>query len=466
MKKRILTSVLAAVTALSMAGCGNTDRSAYITGITASDYVEVADYASIPVEEAAPSVSDSYVEMYINYTLSGDASYEEVTDRDVVADGDTVNIDYVGKIDGEEFTGGSAQGYNLQIGSGSFIDGFEDGLIGEKTGSKPVLHLKFPEEYTNKDVAGKDVDFEVTINSIETLVTPELTDEWAAKQNISGVSTAEDYRSHVKKELLAQAQSTYDADIRSKIADYLEENSNFVQEPPAAMVDRYYASLTEYYTQYAAQYGMDLAAFMQYVSPSASSEEEDGTAAAAEENSEEASSADTSEAPAEAAADTAEPPAYEATLREQAARTAKQYIVLGAIAEKENITIGKREYNAALDGAAAKGGYASVSEYKKNEDAYALYESLLTDKVMEFLVSRAVITEPSAESGEAGSRADNPADAAAEDAGTGDAAAASAPNAGNAAEDGAEAGAPEAGTSAETDGLGVEETEGAAQMGY
>ncbi|WP_130836071.1 trigger factor [Lachnoclostridium sp. Marseille-P6806] len=464
MKKRILTSALAAVTALSMAGCGSTDKSAYITGITASDYVEVADYASIPVEEAAPSVSDSYVEMYINYTLSGDASYEDVTDRDVVADGDTVNIDYVGKIDGEEFSGGSAQGYNLQIGSGSFIDGFEDGLIGEKTGSKPVLHLKFPDEYSNAEVAGKDVDFEVTINSIETLVTPELTDEWAAKQNIAGVSTAEDYRSYVRKELLAQAQSTYDTDVRNKIADYLEENSNFVQEPPAAMVDRYYASLTEYYTQYAAQYGMDLATFMQYVSPTASEEETDGTAEAASAADTEESAASGDGASSEAEEE--ETPAYEATLREQAARTAKQYIILGAIAEKENITIGKREYNAALDSAAAKGGYASVSEYKKNEDAYALYESLLTDKVMEFLVSHAVITEPASDSGIEESSADSTEDASAEDAGTGDAAA-SASDAGNAEENNAEAGAADAGASdADADGLGVEETEGAAQMGY
>ena len=511
-RKKTGLLALAMITAISMAGCGSSDKSAYITGITATDYVDLADYSAIPVEAAAPSVSDSYVEMYINYTLSGDASYEEVKDRDTVQSGDTVNIDYTGKIDGETFDGGSAEGYNLQIGSGSFISGFEDGLIGKKAGSTVTLHLKFPDDYTNTDVAGKDVDFDVTINRIETLVTPELTDDWVAGQNISGVSTVEQYRDYVKEQLLAQEQQSYDADVENQIITYLEDNSSFRQDPPAAMVDRFYTQVEEYYTRYAAQYGMDLATFMQYVSPSEddSSETSDETSASGEtsdSDSDEAAdakdvadavTADAAEDSAEAAAETenssqdasadaaAETPAYEATLREQATRMAKQYILLKAVAEKEEITIGKREYNSALDSEAASAGYSSVSEYKKNEDANAFYESLLTEKVMKFLVEKAVITEPAASetedaadgtadsTGSASGSAQSDADVAggAENAdGAESDTAAQSPSVGRGADAGSEEGTSDSAASSSSSGstgeaLGREETEAAAQMGY
>ena len=96
----------------------------------------------------------------------------------LVESGDIVNIDYVGKVDGQEFNGGSATGYHLTIGSGTFIDGFEDGLIGKNVGETVDLNLKFPDNYTNNtDLAGKDVVFTVTVNSISRV--PELTDEVA-----------------------------------------------------------------------------------------------------------------------------------------------------------------------------------------------------------------------------------------------------------------------------------------------
>lgn len=469
MNKKILVSGLAAVFALYMVGCGSTDKDAYLSGIKAEDYVDLCEYNGIPVEEAQPSVTDDYVEMYINYNLSSSASYKEITDRDTVKDGDVVNIDYDGTIDGAEFDGGSSTGYNLTIGSGSFIDGFEDGLIGKKVGATVSLNLTFPDDYSNTDVAGKDVVFKVTINSIEELVTPELTDDWVAEQNIDGVTTADEYREYTKKQLLTQAQSTYDSDVQSAITTYLQDNCTFRKDPPQAMVDRFSDYVLDYYTQYANQYGMDLESFMQYVSPTEETDAVEDTEAASGDASEAASS-DESAAEATSAAATTDAateatsvaldtsveqaesedsaatatsatdaaatastttdaaaaassgeesvaaassePAYMKTINEQAAKMAKNYIIMQAIADKENLGVSKRDFNKKLSSEAASEGYSSVADYKKSEDEEAYYESLMIDNVMKFLTDNAVITEPAADDSSTGSSATDSSSAA------------------------------------------------------
>lgn len=441
MNKKILVSGLAAVFALYMVGCGSTDKDAYLSGIKAEDYVDLCEYNGIPVEEAQPSVTDDYVEMYINYNLSSSASYKEITDRDTVKDGDVVNIDYDGTIDGAEFDGGSSTGYNLTIGSGSFIDGFEDGLIGKKVGATVSLNLTFPDDYSNTDVAGKDVVFKVTINSIEELVTPELTDDWVAEQNIDGVTTADEYREYTKKQLLTQAQSTYDSDVQSAITTYLQDNCTFRKDPPQAMVDRFSDYVLDYYTQYANQYGMDLESFMQYVSPTEETdaatedaaaeatsvaldtsveqaESEDSAATATSATDAAATASTTTDAAAaassgeESAAAASSEPAYMKTINEQAAKMAKNYIIMQAIADKENLGVSKRDFNKKLSSEAASEGYSSVADYKKSEDEEAYYESLMIDNVMKFLTDNAVITEPAADDSSTGSSATDSSSAA------------------------------------------------------
>jgi len=411
MKKRIMAVVLAAAMTLGLAGCGKKDP-AYLSGIKAEDYVELCDYSSIPVEEAQPSVSDDYVNMYIQYTLSSSAVTEEVTDRDDVESGDIVNIDYTGKIDGKEFDGGSAKGYDLTIGSGSFIDGFEDGLIGKKVGETVDLNLKFPDDYGNTDVAGKDVVFTVKINKISQKVTPELTDDWVSQQNITGVSTVDAYRDYVKKQLMTQAQQTYDSDVQQKIAQYLVDNSTFKKDPPTEMVDRFDDQITSNYAQ---QYGMTAESFREAVTGTGSTESstESATESATEAVTEAATEAVT-EAAAEAATEETTEAATESStesasedssgssildsIHEAAVNTAKEYIVIQAVADKEGMKITGREYKnqAAVD--AASMGYSSIDEFEKNEDKKAYKEYMLAQKVLEFLMTKANVTEPSDES--------------------------------------------------------------------
>lgn len=363
MKKKLLAAAAAVVLTISMAGCasGNT---AYLSGLKASNYAEPCDYSAVPVEEAAPSVSDTYVEYMVQYQLNNSATNEEVTDRDDVENGDIVNIDYVGTKDGEEFSGGSGTGYDLTIGSGTFIDGFEDGLIGHKVGEVVDLNLTFPDDYQQEDLAGQDVVFKVTINKIQQKVVPELTDDWIVSQNISGVSTVDEYRDYVRQQLMAQAQSTYDSDVQSKIAQYMVENSTFKQDPPQAMIDRLTESMKTYYSKYATQYGMELDDFLT-------------TFMNADEDN------------------------PEQVLTDNATDSAKELLVMKVIADKEGLNPSRTEFNTQLSNYAAQAGYSSVDEFKKSEDAESVRESMMLQNVLEFLQKSAVVTEPSTDSTDA-----------------------------------------------------------------
>lgn len=358
-KNTILASAAAALLAVSVTACTSNDA-AYLSGLKASNFVEPCDYSAIPVEESAPSVSDDYVNYVVQYQLSSSATTEEITDRDDVEDGDIVNIDYVGKKDGEEFDGGSATGYDLTIGSGSFIDGFEDGLIGRKVGETVDLDLTFPEDYSNSDLAGQSVVFTVTINKIQQKVTPELADDWVVSQDISGVSNVEEYNDYVYDQLMQQAQSSYDSDVQSKVAQYMVENSTYTQDPPQKMIDRLVESAKTYYTNYATQYGMELDDFLT-------------TFLGADEDD------------------------PEQVLTDNATDSAKELLVMKAIADKEGLNPSRTEFNTQLSSYAAQAGYSSVDEFKKSEDAESVRESLMLQNVLEFLQKNAVVSEPSDE---------------------------------------------------------------------
>ena len=137
-------------------------------------YIKVGEYKGLDVQEDVQEVTDSDIDIQIQTNLS--QNLVEVEDENAeVKNGDVVNIDYEGKKDGVAFDGGTAEGFDLTIGSGSFIDGFEDGLIGAKKGETRDLNLTFPENYQAEELAGQDVVFTVKINAIKT--TPELTEE-------------------------------------------------------------------------------------------------------------------------------------------------------------------------------------------------------------------------------------------------------------------------------------------------
>lgn len=171
-------------------------------------YVKLNDYMNMTVEVSQDyTVDDDTIKSYIESLIAENPVYE-ASDKTTVESGDIVNIDYVGKVDGEEFTGGSAQGAHLTIGSGTFIDGFEDGLIGKNVGETVDLNLTFPDNYTNNTaLAGKDVVFTVTINSIDTATAIEyddLTDEYISEN--FGVDNLDELKSQAKSSLESTAE--------------------------------------------------------------------------------------------------------------------------------------------------------------------------------------------------------------------------------------------------------------------
>lgn len=224
--------------------------------------VELGDYKGLTYTIADNSVSDEEIDTEIGYKLKEFEAPEQITDR-AAEDGDTVDIDFEGKVDGETFQGGSYEGYTLILGSGSFIDGFEDGLVGVKPGEKVTLNLKFPDEYPNSpDLAGKDVDFDVTLNFIHgEMITPELNDEFVDSLGIDDVKTVDAYREYVRGQLEEGKESDAETNMRNELVEKAVENAK-VKDLPAELVEQYKNEYISYYKEYSQYFGMEYEDFL------------------------------------------------------------------------------------------------------------------------------------------------------------------------------------------------------------
>ena len=232
------------------------DENGYWSGIKALDYVTLPeDFGSIALKESDLTPTEDELQQQMDSLLNQYTSSQPVTGR-AAQSGDVANIDYTGTVDGVAFTGGTATGYDLTLGSGSFIDGFEDQIIGHDVGDTFDVTVTFPEGNTIT-LSGKEAVFSVTLNSLSESVTPELTDEWV--ESNFGVSddlhTADQLRSYFSDALYA---NNYD----NAIVDYLMANSTF-KELPAEITSYYIRMFLNYYNQYATAYSMDLNAFAQ-----------------------------------------------------------------------------------------------------------------------------------------------------------------------------------------------------------
>ena len=198
--------------------------------VKAEDYVTVCDYKEIPAEKTDVTATDDEVQAQIDSIMAGYKKTEQIKDR-AVKDGDTVNIDFNGKVDGKEFEGGQAQGYDLVIGSKSFIDDFEDQLVGKKPGDKLTVKVTFPDDYGKEDLQGKDAEFDVTVNYIAEEKEQKLTDEFV-KENLSaqGYTSVKDMKQKIKDSITDQKKMSF-------VQDYLMKNSKF-KEIPKELVEQ------------------------------------------------------------------------------------------------------------------------------------------------------------------------------------------------------------------------------------
>jgi trigger factor len=235
----------------------------YTAEIAVRPEVELGEYRGIEVKKQETLVSDDEVNEEIKREQEKNSRLVEVSGRPV-QDGDTVVLDYSGAVDGEKFEGGTAENHTLVIGSGSFIPGFEEQLIGMNAEETKDITVTFPEEYHAPELAGKEAVFTCTIHKIEEKELPELDDEFA--QDVSEYDTFDEYKKSVMDMLTVRKQQAAKTALENEAVDKLIESSKM--DIPEAMID---AQVTNMYQDYARQLqsqGIPIDTYLQYMGSS------------------------------------------------------------------------------------------------------------------------------------------------------------------------------------------------------
>ena len=310
----------------------------------AADYVTLGNYKGLTLSNTKESYDEDEIEIqtkqfYFAYITEEDG----IKDRPV-QNLDMTNIDYEGKKDGVAFDGGTAQGATLLIGSGQFISGFEEGLIGVMPGETVDLNLKFPDNYGSADLAGQEVVFTVTVNFI-----PEMKDDKVPEIGIDGVSTVDELRAYVKENMEKQAESEYLSAAQDEVWDQIMETTVY-GDFPEDMLAQNRVNYAKMLDQMAASYGM-----------------EDGKSYV------EAYGQD-----------------YEEVLDQYAEVYTRQLLTIQAIADAEGLNISDEELDSRISEYANNAG-TTVDAMLSNGLSKADYrQSFLYEDVMNFLVENAV----------------------------------------------------------------------------
>ena len=247
------------------------DANGHWEGVSALDYVTLPeDYAAIPLKKSDVEPSEEDIQTLWDNLLESNRVNQPVTGRPAET-GDIANIDYSGTVDGVVFTGGTAQDYDLTLGSGSFIDGFEDQIIGHNIGDSFDVTVTFPDDYGDSTdeagnpitLSGKEAVFSVTLNSLAVSVLPEATDAWVeenfgASNDLHTVADVDQYFH----------DSLYDSNLTNAIVDYLTENAE-ISSVPQVLLNYQVCSQLSYYNSYASMFGYEsldefLSGFMGY----------------------------------------------------------------------------------------------------------------------------------------------------------------------------------------------------------
>ncbi|MBN7772809.1 trigger factor [Clostridium aminobutyricum] len=348
--KKIVSFIMILCLTLSLAACGSKSEDKEPYDYDLSEYVTLGDYTGIKVTEEAISVSGDDVKAEIQNRLQ-QASTTTEDKEGTAAAGQTVNIAYVGKIDGKEFEGGSTTGTNITLGSSGYIDGFDDGVIGMKVGETKTLNLQFPEDYWGKEVAGKPVDFTVTLNSITVSNVPEYNIDFVKANSKS--TTLEEYEKSVKEDLLAQKEANAKQQMQNSVWNTVVDNAKVLKYPDKELKDIKETIKTQY-EPYAEQYGMEYADFMEQM--------------------------------------------LGMTEDEYAKTIVHQEMVIYSIARKEGITINDSEYDKLLKDYMKEQNITSDKEFKAQYGAsfeeYVgkanLMKSFMMEKVLDFVVDQSV----------------------------------------------------------------------------
>lgn len=395
MKKKIVLAVLAMCMVLTVGGCGSSAKDTdTIAEKETSDeaetteeqedtkadeqkkseatrlvrvkdidkYVTIGEYKGIKLNNTIEAVTDDQVEMQIEYELEDKA--EEVTDKNgTVQTGDLVTIDFVGLLDGETFDGGTATNYDLTVGEGGMIDGFEDGIIGMKKGETKEVPLTFPEDYFSEDMAGKDVVFKITLQNFRRA--PELTDEWVAQN--TDYSTIDEYKAGIRALLEKDAEEAARYNMYSDGWNQVLESSEIIEFPEEDINDCI-AEFKRQVESYADQAGMEL---LEFVESQGYTEE-----------------------------------SFEDECRQYAEYKVKQNLIVQGIMDAEGIRLDDEECLAIQDELIQNYGKQSLADLVDEYGQVAVDESIGLLRVEHFIVENAEITELTSEGDQVGVNGD------------------------------------------------------------
>ena len=363
MYKRIAALGLALVFVLSFTACGgNMPYGNY----DLEDYIKVGEYKGLEVEKYSIDVTEDEVKEEIQNRLQQAATTTEETEG-VVKEGDTVVIDFVGRIDGKEFEGGSAQNYSLTVGGGQFVEGFESGLIGAEIGGDPVVvKATFPDDYAlNADLAGKEAEFTVTVHSRQVTNVPALDMDFI-KASGSKATSLEEYNEEVKEDLYNQKEEEAINNQKSYLWNKVIENTEQMTGDdgealyPEEEITRVTDEFVKEYQNYADQYGMEYSDFIKQ--QTGMSEDE-----------------------------------FNEQIKDYAKSVVLQEMVLYYLVDQENIKITKDEYNGyiedqlksmGLDADTFESAYGKSYEEYMGEDTIRRY--IYMDKVSTMMLDNAV----------------------------------------------------------------------------
>ena len=311
--------------------------------------VTLGEYKNLTVEvEPKEVVTEDEIQARISQDQQKGARTIDVTDRGVDYT-DTVNLDYAGSVDGVPFEGGTAQGQTLKIGSGAFIPGFEEQMVGMNIGEEKDLNVTFPTEYHAKELAGKEAVFHVKVNGITETQLPALDDDFA--KDISEFDTLDAYKADVRAKLEAQAAERDNNVFTNAVIGKVMENATV--EIPEAMIERQIDSMIRNFEARLAQQGLKLADFMKYTGQDEKS--------------------------------------FRGQYRDQAEKSVRANLVLEAIENVENFEVSDEEIDAEIEKFAKQIGQ-SVEELKKNlteGDREYFKADVIRDKAVKFLCDNA-----------------------------------------------------------------------------
>ena len=231
----------------------------YVATVATKPEVTLGEYKGIEVEKAKPEVTDADVEAELKKVQEQNSRLVSVADR-AVADGDQTVIDFEGFVDGKAFEGGKAEDYTLVIGSHSFIDTFEDQLIGKNIGEDVEVNVTFPAEYHAAELAGKPATFKVKIKEIKMKELPELNDEFASE--VSESETLDAYKEDVKNKLAETKQAQATAENENNVVQKVVDNAQM--DIPAPMVDEQVRNMIEDYARRLQSQGISFDQYLQF----------------------------------------------------------------------------------------------------------------------------------------------------------------------------------------------------------